>query len=72
MIEISMIAIVNRIKEIRPAMVDDTEFPNTNAWRERVMARPTAPEIFFPGTLETPPRPKVKSISGITAENVVG
>lgn len=66
--EISMIAIVNRVKEIRPSMVDDVTFPNTNAWRERIMARPTAPEIFFSGTPETPPRPKVKSISGLTRD----
>lgn len=70
--EISMIAIINRIREVRPHMVDPNVVPRTEAWRNRVLERPSAAFVYKAGTDETPARPFAKSIAGITSPLEIG
>lgn len=64
--DISILAIVQRIGEIAPDLLDADRVPHVLKWREQVAARPSARETYAQQSDEFPPRPKVKSISGIT------
>ena len=63
--DISMLAIVHRVFELRPALVDRDSFPRVNDWRDRSMARPAVQRVYAPGTEETPPRPDRHSLAGM-------
>ena len=62
---ISMLAIVHRLFELRPGMVDRDRFSRINDWRDRLMARPAVQQVYAAGTEETPPRPDQHTISGM-------
>ena len=64
--DISILAIVHRIGEVAPELLDPERAPHTDRWRKQVGARPSAQEVYRPNGDETPPRPARKSISGIT------
>jgi len=64
--DISILAIVHRLGEIAPEMLDAERFPHIDRWRRQVTARPAAQAVYRAGNDEVPPRPKTKSISGIT------
>ena len=61
--DISMLAIIHRINELRPDFL--TRRPRAADWRERMMARPHVARVYAPGTAETPPRPKGVSLAGL-------
>lgn len=64
--DISIMAIVHRIREIKPEMVDPGRFPQVDRWWRAVSARPAAQATYSRDSDELPARPKTKSISGIT------
>jgi glutathione S-transferase len=64
--DISILAIVQRIGEIAPDLLDPKQVPEILRWREEVDARPAARETYAQQSDEFPPRPKAKSLSGIT------
>lgn len=64
--DISILAIVHRIGEIAPDLLDPNKVPHILKWRELVGGRPSAQETYAQQSDEFPPRPKTKSISGIT------
>ncbi len=63
--DISMITIVHRIGEIRPALVDPATVPQVAAWQCRVKDRPAARFVFDPNTDEVRSRPAGKSLAGL-------
>ncbi len=63
--DIAMLAIVHRLTELRPAMLDRDRFPRVNDWLDRMMDRPAVRRVYAPGTEETPPRPQQHTISGM-------
>ncbi len=63
--DISILAIVHRIGEIEPDLLDPARVPHIDNWRNQVGARPSAQEVYAQQSNEFPPRPKTKSISGI-------
>ena len=63
--DIGMLAIVHRLIELRPAMVDRDRFSRVNDWRYRLMARPAVQRVYAAGTEETPPRPDRQTIAGM-------
>lgn len=63
--DIGMLAIVHRLIELRPAMVDRDRFSRVNDWRDRLMARPAVQRVYAAGTEETPPRPDRQTIAGM-------
>jgi len=70
--DISMLAIVHRIFELYPDRLDRAAFPKLNDWWDRAMARPAAKHVYTDGLEETPKRPPVKSIAGITEYRISG
>jgi glutathione S-transferase len=64
--DISILAIVHRIGEIEPDMLDPERVPHIDKWRKQVGARPSAQEAYKQKNNAFPPRPGKKSISGIT------
>ena len=63
--DIAMLAIVHRMFELRPAMLDRGRFPRVNGWYDRLMDRPAVRRVYAAGTEETPPRPEQHTISGM-------
>ena len=63
--DIGMLAIVHRLTELRPGMVDRDRFSRINDWRNRLMARPAVQQVYAAGTEETPPRPDQHTIAGM-------
>ena len=63
--DIAMLAIVERVIELRPAMVDRDSFPGVKDWHGRLMDRPAVRQVYAAGTEETPPRPAQHTISGM-------
>ena len=63
--DIGMLAIVHRLIELRPGMVDRDRFSRVNDWRDRLMARPAVQQVYAAGTEETPPRPDRQTIAGM-------
>ena len=64
--DISILAIVQRISEIEPDLLDPTRVPHVLEWREHVTARPSALASYAQQSDEFPARPKANSISGLT------
>jgi glutathione S-transferase len=64
--DISILAIVQRIAEIEPELLNPDRVPRVLKWRDRVAARPSALETYAQQSDEFPPRPEAKSISGMT------
>ena len=64
--DISILAIVHRIGEIEPDLLDPKRVPHIDTWRGQVGARPSALEAYRQKDNPFPPRPEKKSISGIT------
>ena len=64
--DIGMLAIVHRTSELYPAEINKQRFPRLTDWWERCMARPAAKFVYSEGTDEVLPRPKNKTIAGIT------
>lgn len=60
----AMLAIVHRVSELRPEMLDG--FARVNGWNDRMMDRPAVRQVYAAGTEETPPRPEQHTISGMT------
>ena len=63
--DISMLAIVHRVTELRPETLDRDRLPRVDDWLDRVMDRPAVRQVYAPGTEETPPRPAQHTISGM-------
>lgn len=63
--DISMIAIVHRVVELRPELVDRGTFPRVNDWRDRMTARPAVIKVYSSPSDEAPPRPERMSLSGL-------
>lgn len=63
--DVSMLAIVDRIGELRPAMLDAAQAPRVNDWWRRMMARPAVVQVYAAGTPETPPRPAQQNLSAL-------
>jgi glutathione S-transferase len=70
--DISILAIVHRIFELYPDRLDRAAFPKLNDWWDCAMARPAAKHVYTDGLEETPKRPPVKSIAGITEYRISG
>ncbi len=64
--DISILAIVQRIGEIEPDLLDPKRVPHIDDWRKKVGARASAQEVYRQENNEFPPRPGKKTISGIT------
>ncbi len=65
--DISIMAIVHRIREIRPGLLEPGSHPNIDDWWQRIIARPAAQAIYIGDSDEAPARPRTKSISGLTS-----
>ena len=63
--DISMLAIVHRIRELYPTMLDPAKLPLVNAWHDRLKARPAVDFVYNAQPGEVPKRPTFKSIAGI-------
>ena len=63
--DISMLAIVHRLIELRPGMLDRDRFSRIDDWCDRMMARPAVRQVYAAGTEETPPRPDRHTIAGM-------
>jgi glutathione S-transferase len=65
--DIAMLAIVHRVRELRPELLDPARRARTIAWHARMMERPAVPGVYTAGGPETPARPSGISIEGIAA-----
>jgi glutathione S-transferase len=63
--DISMLAIVDRIGELRPAMLDRGRLPRVHDWWQRMLARPAVKQVYAAGSAETPPRPERQTVAGL-------
>jgi glutathione S-transferase len=63
--DISLLSIVHRIRELRPDLAEPGDYPAVNDWFGCMNARPAVIEVYKADGLETPPRPKTKTISGL-------
>ena len=62
--DIAMLAIVHRVMELRPEMLD--RYSRVNGWNDRMIDRPAVQQVYAAGTEETPPRPEQHTISGMS------
>jgi glutathione S-transferase len=55
--DVAMLAIVDRIKELKPEMIAPTRLPRVAAWHAASLARPAAAKVYAHDTDEVPRRP---------------
>lgn len=65
--DISVMAIVHRIREIMPDLLEPAKTPQIDKWWRQLMTRPAAQAVYADNSDEVPARPKTKSISGLTS-----
>jgi len=63
--DISMLAMVHRVGELRPEMLGPARLPRLAGWWERMRARDAVRKVYAAGTAETPPRPERQTVDGM-------